>query len=122
MISMAESSSTPRSYDLGSLCVTCSQIFQGTHSLGALSVLMESSTISLANPQNCRLCSLIWDKHKSFTQDLEKEGKTPNLLKIQYYFREGKDELLLDLNLDYAKSERQILRVALIPSAEGQCR
>ena len=82
---MAESSSTPRYYDNGSLCATCSQIFLGQRYLREFSMFMVSPAIELMNPYRCRLCLVIWNRHKHITKNIEGEGKTLNLLEIQYH-------------------------------------
>jgi hypothetical protein len=123
---MADSIGSVTSYNLGSLCTNCSRIFQGPQYFGIPSVLMSSSAISLIKPEWCRVCSVIWSRHKRFVERAGSTGETLDLLRIEYYFlREDisnpqRSPLRLRLGLNYTSGQAFGAEFAIIP-ADCKC-
>lgn len=110
--------------DLGSLCASCSQIFAGRYEIDISEdrILMESPAIGLLEPQFCRICAVIWTRHKQSTEEHYRLGQKLDLLGIGYrlFKLHGTDktqklQLALHLHLEYTEDLHQYIQFTVIP-------
>jgi hypothetical protein len=105
---------------MGEICDNCAKIFQGEQKFAESKIFIELPNISLRRPENCRICLLIWVRHKRAT-----EGKTVQLLEITYSLFEDKspgqqpDEygvlpLQLSLAMKYDDRTKTLIGLAMI--------
>ncbi|KAF2500859.1 HET-domain-containing protein [Lophium mytilinum] len=83
---MANSSSTNTPHNLGPLCENCLHIFKGHKRLYREMMLTASPAISSLEPPRCRVCLIIWARHKRAVEKAERLGKRFEVFEILYRF------------------------------------